>query len=46
MADEEVGKDGQDFSYRQTGAAIGGDGEVATGFRLGGSIGGTSVRKR
>jgi outer membrane lipase/esterase len=41
MADEEVGKDGQDFSYRQTGAAIGGDGEVADGFRLGGSIGAT-----
>ena len=41
MADEEAGRDGQDFSYRQTGAAIGGDGEVADGFRLGGSIGTT-----
>jgi hypothetical protein len=41
MADEEVGKDGQDFSYRQTGVAIGGDGAVAEGFRLGGSLGTT-----
>jgi outer membrane lipase/esterase len=41
MAEEEEGADGQDFSYRQTGAAIGGDGEVAEGFRLGASIGTT-----